>query len=132
MALNWLGGHMRWQMWLYMHYWFVLKTSRYNHYTRVFLHQLGLMRCTCLVFTDPTYHFRLLRVLQRAQFLVVGLVGAGFNPWWVLINIPAPRNTFLVQLLFIYFIVWVRVAAAAARYQLQLRLWHKRVLEVRI
>lgn len=124
LALNWNYNNFDINLWRYYFPFFIFKLTNYNKKTDFFFDKLALLDINFYLITDCIYHFKNLHYIKKKNFYSIGLIDANLDPWLVSYPIISFFESFLTQLFFFKFLIFIEKRTIFLKYNLFKNMWN--------
>jgi len=105
-------------MWRYTLPFLFLRSNKITNYGYFVFNRLRMLGMRTAFVVDVLYHNKTLYYLHRSNFYTLGVVPTNYSPFLVNFAIPTAVDSVFTQLFFVRFVIRVRQASQAWRYNL--------------
>lgn len=123
LALNWNYNFFDVKVWKYYFPFFTFKLNNYNKKIDFFFSQINQLNINFFLITDCLYHFKSLPYLKKKNLYTVGLVDINLDPWIVTYPILNFFESYLTQLFFFKFILFIEKKSISVKYLFYKKNW---------
>lgn len=123
LALNWNYNYFDINLWRYYFPFFTFKLNNYNKKTSFFLDKLNSLNVNFFIVSDCSYHFKNLYYFNKKNLYTIGLVNVNLNPWIVSYPIISFFESYIIQLFFFKFLIFIEKKVLFTKYLMYRNSW---------